>query len=100
MCNEEHVSVQAHVKSVVISPTGLKYTGSALNPARVIGPAFVFLCTPQRSFWLYLLGEVLGGILAAGMSAGTYGVGGAYQGRYQGAPKPIDNCNPLYAGDE
>ena len=64
---------------------GFEYSGAALNPARLIGPALIFLCTPQRSFWFYLIGELLGAILAAGVSAGAYGAGRAYEGGYQGA---------------
>lgn len=48
-----------------LGEAGGKYTGAALNPARVIASALVFLCTPQKAFWFYLIGEVLGGVLGA-----------------------------------
>ena len=55
-----------------------------MNPARVIGPAFIFFCTSQRSLWFILAGEILGGMLAAGMFAGSHGIGSSYMGGYQG----------------
>ena len=73
--------------SVVLVLAGAQYTGGALNPARVIGPSLVFLCTPQKSFWAYLIGEVLGGILAAGACAATFG--SAFSTSYLGARMPI-----------
>ena len=35
------------------------YTGSPLNPARLIGPALVFFCN-WRHFWAWMLGECAG----------------------------------------
>ena len=45
-----------------------------MNPARVIGPALVFLCTPQKAFWFYLLGEGIGAVLAGLWATGTFKV--------------------------
>jgi Major intrinsic protein len=45
-----------------------------MNPARVIGPALVFLCTPQKTFWFYLLGEGIGAVLAGLWATGTFKV--------------------------
>ena len=58
----------------LISNTGYKWTGAAMNPARVIGPALVFLCTPQKAFWFYLLGEAIGAVLAGLWATGTFKV--------------------------
>lgn len=62
---------------------GARFSGAGMNPARVIGPAFIFLCTSQRSLWFILAGEILGGMLAAGMFAGSHGIGSSYMGGYQ-----------------
>jgi aquaporin TIP len=35
---------------------GAKYTGAALNPARVLGPLAVFKCGKDQA-WVYILGE-------------------------------------------
>jgi len=43
-------------------------SGASLNPARSFGPAFVSLFfdkTPMLSYWIYVIGPVLGGLLAA-----------------------------------
>ena len=56
---------------------GGKYTGAAINPARLIAPALVFFCTPQRAFWLYLLGQLLGALLGGVVSTGTFGAAAA-----------------------
>jgi aquaporin TIP len=87
-----HGNVGPLVMGVTIfaaAEAGARFSGASMNPARLIGAATVFLCTPQRSFWLYLLGQVLGGLLAAGVSAGAYGVGRAYEG-YHGTSSRED----------
>mmetsp|Transcript_19068 Transcript_19068/g.57612 ORF Transcript_19068/g.57612 Transcript_19068/m.57612 type:complete len:260 (+) Transcript_19068:165-944(+) len=61
----------------VLGEAGGLYTGAAVNPARVIAAAVVFLCTPQKKFWLYLLGEILGAAIAAAFAAGHFGHGAA-----------------------
>ncbi len=43
-------------------------SGASLNPARSFGPAFVSLLfsnTPMQDYWIYVVGPVLGGLLAA-----------------------------------
>ena len=45
---------------------GARYAGAALNPALVLAPAIVFRC--NRDWWVYLLAELLGSVLAAGVS--------------------------------
>ena len=43
-------------------------SGASLNPARSFGPAFVSLLfsnTPMLDYWIYVVGPVLGGLLAA-----------------------------------
>jgi hypothetical protein len=60
-----------------LTEAGGKYTGAAINPARLIAPAIVFFCTPQKAFWFYLIGELLGAILAAVVATGTFGAAAA-----------------------
>lgn len=57
----------------VFACAGGKYTGAAINPARLIAPAIVFLCTPQKAFWFYLIGEIVGAMIAAIVATGTFG---------------------------
>ncbi|HUI00322.1 MAG TPA: aquaporin [Nitrososphaerales archaeon] len=43
-------------------------SGAALNPARAFGPAVISLLfdtTPMADYWIYLVGPILGGLLAA-----------------------------------
>ena len=54
--------------------TGGRYTGAALNPARVIGPAAVFHCS-KNVWWMYVLAEVLAAALACGVFAFVSGWG-------------------------
>lgn len=56
---------------------GGKYTGAAINPARLIAPALVFFCTPQRAFWLYLVGQLAGAALGGVVATGTFGAAAA-----------------------
>lgn len=54
--------------------TGGGFTGAALNPARVLGPAVVYGC-----YWkaapIYILAQLLGGVAAALLSWPLYGTG-------------------------
>lgn len=54
--------------------TGGKWTGAALNPARVIGPAAVFGCS-KRYWWIYILAELLAAVLACAVFAYVSGWG-------------------------
>lgn len=52
-------------------------TGASLNPARTLGPTFVFHCD-WRTAWAYVLGELLGGIIAGLISWPLYGTAGPW----------------------
>lgn len=53
---------------------GGPYTGAALNPARVFGPALVFDCFWNTAF-VYIVAQLLGGFAAAGLVLPLYGFG-------------------------
>lgn len=56
---------------------GSQFTGTAINPARALGPAVVFHCHWDK-VWLYVIAECVGG-LAAGLMAGPlYGTGATW----------------------
>ena len=55
-------------------PAGGQFTGAALNPARVLGPAIVFHCYWDTAF-IYVFGELFGGLLAAIIVLPLYGFG-------------------------
>lgn len=59
----------------VAGEAGGTFTGAAMNPARVIASSIVFLCTPQKNFWLYMAGEFVGAITAAAFALGQFGIG-------------------------
>lgn len=48
---------------VACAGTGARWTGAALNPARVIGPAAVFGCS-KNIWWVYVLAQLLAAALA------------------------------------
>lgn len=58
---------------LVPSPGG-PFTGAALNPARVLGPTLVFDCFWNTAF-IYVFGQLLGGLLAALLVPPLYGFG-------------------------
>ena len=58
---------------LVPSPGG-PFTGAALNPARVLGPTLVFDCFWNTAF-IYVFGQLLGGLLAAVLVLPLYGFG-------------------------
>ena len=43
-----------HQHKACISSAGLNYTGTAINPARALGPAIVFHCHWDK-VWLYVI---------------------------------------------
>eukprot|EP00775_Hariotina_reticulata_P002360 gene2360-2666_t len=54
--------------------TGGRFTGAALNPARVIGPLAVFGCGGNLA-WIYILAELLAALLACSIFAFVSGLG-------------------------
>lgn len=81
---------------LVATLVGEQFTGASLNPARVLGPALVFLCT-WRTFWIYISAQLLGALLAAVVSVGAYGAGSAY-GTYPEAIGEGRHTEPLIGG--
>jgi aquaporin TIP len=75
-----------------LTEAGGKYTGGAINPARLIAPAVVFFCTPMRAFWLYLLGQLVGALL--GGTVATAALDAAAAGA------PADDTVPAFLADE
>jgi glycerol uptake facilitator-like aquaporin len=60
--------------------TGARFTGAALNPARVIGPLAVFRCS-RSHWWIYVLGEPWGPQRKMGVGAGMGARGPCSGGR-------------------
>jgi hypothetical protein len=54
--------------------TGAQWTGAALNPARVIGPAAVFGCS-KSTWWIYVLAQIMAAALACTVFAVVSGFG-------------------------
>ena len=75
---------------------GAPVSGASMNPARSLGPAFVL--GDWTAWWAYLLGPVVGAVLAVGFAYVLRGPGGGRTGRFaaQGTlgatwrPGPID----------
>lgn len=59
---------------VACAGTGGKWTGAALNPARVIGPLAVFHCGKSIA-WIYILAELLAAVLSCSIFAFVSGLG-------------------------
>ncbi|MBQ7690017.1 MAG: MIP family channel protein [Muribaculaceae bacterium] len=52
---------------ILIHLVGIHYTGTSVNPARSIGPA-IFACGDALSqLWIFIVGPLLGGAIAAGI---------------------------------
>lgn len=56
---------------------GGEYSGAIVNPARLIGPAIVFLCG-WKHFWLYILAHLLAAVAGAFFAVGNFGAGPVY----------------------
>lgn len=56
---------------------GSQFTGTAINPARALGPAIVFHCH-WNEVWLYIIAEAVGGAIAGLLAAPLYGVGAGW----------------------
>lgn len=73
-CNETSFGHEHALKSSFIALSAGPYTGAALNPARVFGPTLVFDCFWDTAF-VYMTGQLLGGLLAAAIVLPLYGFG-------------------------
>ncbi len=56
--------LRKRVESAVHS-TGGNWTGASLNPARVLAGLIVYGCNLHGIWWIYLLGQIVGAILAS-----------------------------------
>ncbi|KAL3137469.1 hypothetical protein ABBQ38_004758 [Trebouxia sp. C0009 RCD-2024] len=56
---------------------GSQFTGTAINPARALGPAIVFHCRWDQ-VWLYVIAECVGGVIAGMLAGPLYGVGSPF----------------------
>jgi aquaporin Z len=52
---------------VLIHLVGINYTGTSVNPARSIGPALFEGGAALEQIWIFILGPLAGGALAAGV---------------------------------
>lgn len=57
---------------------GSQYTGTALNPARVLGTSIVFNCYWNNA-WVYVLAELAGGVVAGLLAWPLYGTGPSWK---------------------
>ncbi len=58
--------VRALTSGVVLQ--GGNWTGASLNPARVLAGLIVYGCNLHGIWWIYLLGQIVGAILASAVS--------------------------------
>jgi aquaporin Z len=83
---------------------GSPVSGASMNPARSLGPALVL--NDWTSWWAYLIGPVLGGMIAVGIAYVLRGHGGGESGTaaaqgtlVQWFPKPTATPTPAAEGD-
>lgn len=68
---------------------GSQFTGTAINPARALGPAIVFHCH-WNNVWLYVIAECTGGVIAGLLAGPLYGVGSGWLKRLLPWIKPTE----------
>ena len=52
---------------VLVHLACIRYTGTSVNPARSIGPALFQGGTALTNLWIFIIGPLVGGALAAGV---------------------------------
>ena len=52
---------------VLVHLACIRYTGTSVNPARSIGPALFQCGTALTNLWIFIVGPLAGGVLAAGI---------------------------------
>ena len=52
---------------ILIHLACIRYTGTSVNPARSIGPALFQCGTALTNLWIFIVGPLAGGVLAAGI---------------------------------
>ena len=57
---------------VLIHLVGIHFTGTSVNPARSIGPALFAGGQPLAELWVFIVGPLVGGALAAGIWKGIH----------------------------
>lgn len=62
----------------VATVAGGNWTGASLNPARVLAGLIVYGCNLHGIWWIYLLGQIVGAILASAVAASVFGWGNGY----------------------
>ncbi|KAK9915134.1 hypothetical protein WJX75_005159 [Coccomyxa subellipsoidea] len=59
---------------------GGNWTGASMNPARVIAGLIVYGCNLHGIWWIYLLGQIVGAILAAVVAGSIFGWSNGHTG--------------------